>query len=115
MRTYNLMTMQDAQLEQDPLESSFPHDSPGVPADVATVYSKDSCSFCIRAKMLLEQTGAKVELVDLTGNLDGMRKLSDITGRLTMPQVFVGDELIGGYEDLVLALRNPRIRESLGI
>ncbi len=81
----------------------------------ATLYSKDSCSFCIRAKMLLEQNGVDFEYVDLTGNLDGQVELAKKTGRMTMPQVFVGDELIGGFEDLVLALRNPRIREALNV
>jgi glutaredoxin 3 len=82
---------------------------------VATLYSKDSCSFCIRAKMLLENYGVDFEYVDLTGDLDGQVELAKRTGRMTMPQVFVGEELIGGYEDLVLAMQNPRIREALGV
>lgn len=81
----------------------------------ATLYSKDSCSFCIRAKMLLEQNGVDYEYVDLTGDIDGQVDLARRTGRMTMPLVFVGDELIGGFEDLVLALRNPRIREALNV
>jgi glutaredoxin 3 len=81
----------------------------------ATLYSKDSCSFCIRAKMLLEQNGVDFAYVDLTGDIDGQVELAKRSGRMTMPQVFVGDELIGGFEDLVLALRNPRIREALNV
>lgn len=81
----------------------------------ATLYSKDSCSFCMRAKMLLEQNGVVYDYVDLTGNIDGQVDLAQRTGRMTMPLVFVGDELIGGFEDLVLALRNPRIREALNV
>jgi glutaredoxin 3 len=86
-----------------------------VSSKAATLFSKDSCSFCIRAKMLLEQNGVDFDYVDLTGDLDGQVELARRTGRMTMPQVFVGDELIGGFEDLVLALRNPRIREALGV
>lgn len=81
----------------------------------ATLYSKDHCSFCIRAKNLLEQNGVDFEYIDLTGDIDAQRELAERTGRMTMPQVFVGDELIGGFEDLVLALRDPRIREALNI
>ncbi len=81
----------------------------------ATLYSKDSCSFCLRAKMLLEQNGVEFEYVDMTGDIDAQVELAKRTGRLTMPQIFVGDELIGGFEDLVLALRNPRIREALNV
>lgn len=82
---------------------------------VATVYGREGCGFCVRAKILLEQSGADVEYVDLTGEIDEQRALSERTGMYTMPQVFVGDELIGGYDDLVLALQNPRVREALGI
>jgi glutaredoxin 3 len=81
----------------------------------ATLYSKDHCSFCVRAKALLEQHGVEFDYVDLTGDVDGQVALAKRTGRMTMPQVFIGDELIGGFEDLVLALREPRIREALGV
>jgi glutaredoxin 3 len=65
--------------------------------------------------MLLEQNGVAYEYVDLTGDLDGQVELAKRTGRMTMPLVFAGEELIGGFEDLVLALRNPRIREALNV
>ncbi|MBJ7457842.1 MAG: glutaredoxin [Thermoleophilaceae bacterium] len=81
----------------------------------ATLYSKDSCSFCRRAQLLLDQNGVKYEYVDLTGDIDAQVELAKRSGRMTMPQVFIGDELIGGFEDLVLALRNPRIREALNV
>lgn len=81
----------------------------------ATLFSKDNCSFCLRAKSLLDQHGVEYEYVDLTGDVDAQVDLAQRTGRMTMPQIFVGSELVGGFEDLVLALRNPRIRESLGV
>lgn len=87
----------------------------GTAIKVATLYSKDNCSFCIRAKHLLESQGVDYEYVDLTGDIDSQVELAKRTGRLTMPQIFVGTELVGGFEDLVLALRNPRIREALDI
>lgn len=81
----------------------------------AILYSKDNCSFCLRAKALLEQQGIDYELIDLTGDIDAQRELAERTGRMTMPQIFAGEELIGGFEDLVLALRDPRKREALGV
>lgn len=82
---------------------------------IAKLYSKDHCSFCVRAKALLEQQGVDFELVDLSGDTAAQVELAQRTGRMTMPQIFVGDELIGGFEDLVLALRKPQIREALGL
>ena len=81
----------------------------------ATIYSKDHCSSCVRVKLLLDQLGVTNKVIDLTGDLEGMQKIAQLTGRYTLPQVFVGDELIGGFEDLQLALRNQRIREALGV
>ncbi|MGH2907341.1 MAG: glutaredoxin family protein [Solirubrobacterales bacterium] len=82
---------------------------------VARIYSKDHCGSCVRARYLLQQIGARVEEIDLTGDIDGMRRIIQLTGKLTLPQIFVGDELIGGYEELENSLRNPRIREALGV
>lgn len=79
------------------------------------LYSKDGCSFCVRAKMLLERNGVEFEYIDLTGDIDAQKELAENTGRMTLPQIFVGDELIGGFEDLVIALRDPRIRGALAI
>lgn len=77
------------------------------------VYSKDHCSSCVRAKQLLDANGARYELIDLTGDIDGMREVARLTGRMTLPQVIIAGEHIGGFEDLQLALQNPRIREAL--
>ncbi|MFY9265031.1 MAG: glutaredoxin domain-containing protein [Solirubrobacterales bacterium] len=78
-----------------------------------TLYSKSNCSPCVRAKHLLEKVGAAYELVDLTGDLDGMQRVARLTGRMTLPQIVIGDEPIGGFEDLSLALQDPRIRGLL--
>lgn len=79
------------------------------------IYSKDHCSSCVRVKMLLDHAGVHSEVVDLTGDLPGMQWLAKTTGRTTLPQVFVGAELIGGFEETQLALRNQRIRDALGV
>jgi glutaredoxin 3 len=79
------------------------------------LYSKAGCSFCVRAKMLLEKHGVDFEYIDLTGDTDAQIELAERTGRMTMPQIFIGDQLVGGFEDLVLALREPATRETLGI
>lgn len=81
----------------------------------ATIYSKDHCSSCVRVKMLLDQLGVTNEVIDLTGDLEGMQRVAQLSGRYTLPQVFVGNELIGGFEDVQLALRNQRLREALGV
>lgn len=89
------------------------HNSPTTADTPAVIYSKDHCSSCVRAKRLLDSTGTRYTEIDLTGDLEGLQRVARLTGRTTLPQVFIGGEHIGGFEDLQLALRNPRIRDSL--
>ncbi len=81
----------------------------------ATLYTKVPCGYCMRAKALLDQHGVAYEQIDLTHDIEAQQELAQRTGHMTMPQIFVGDEFIGGFDELVLAIRNPRIREELGI
>ncbi|HEV7919125.1 MAG TPA: glutaredoxin domain-containing protein [Solirubrobacterales bacterium] len=77
------------------------------------IFSKDNCAPCVRAKRLLDSMGVRYAVVDLTGDLDGMMRVARMTGRTTLPQIVVGNELIGGLDDLAIAINNPRIREAL--
>ena len=64
------------------------------------LYTTSSCPFCIRAKRLLEARGIRFEEIDV-GNDDALRE--DIirrTGRRTVPQIFIDERSIGGFEEL---------------
>ena len=66
------------------------------------IYTTGSCPYCIQAKQLLKERGvATLEeiRVDL---LPGERqKMMDITGRRTVPQIFIGATHVGGCDDLM--------------
>ena len=67
-----------------------------------TIYTTESCVFCIRAKDYLRAKGVAYEEVDVTGDDDARARLVEqSSGRRTVPQIFVGDVHIGGYTDLV--------------
>jgi glutaredoxin 3 len=70
--------------------------------NVVKMYTTLVCPYCIRAKMLLEQRGVtRIEevRVDLhPGERDAMVRL---TGRRTVPQIFIGDTHVGGCDDLM--------------
>jgi glutaredoxin 3 len=65
------------------------------------VYTMQYCPYCVRAKQLLTQRGISFDEVlvpdDDDAQWDALYRLS---GMRTMPQVFHGDELIGGYREL---------------
>jgi glutaredoxin 3 len=65
------------------------------------IYTTGYCPYCHAAKNLLDSKGVKYREVDVTDD-DAMReKLVQMTGgRETVPQIFVDDRSIGGYEEL---------------
>ncbi|TDU28052.1 glutaredoxin 3 [Panacagrimonas perspica] len=64
------------------------------------VYSSLMCPYCVMAKRLLDDKGVRYE--DLRVDRDpGLREeMMRITGRRTVPQIFVGETHVGGFDDL---------------
>lgn len=65
------------------------------------LYSKDYCPYCTAAKNLLTQKGAGYKEIDLSQNpeeRDNMIKKAG--GRTTVPQIFIGDTHVGGFDDM---------------
>lgn len=64
------------------------------------VYSTLICPYCIRAKALLKERGIPYEEIDVTGDPEKRAWLVKATGRRTVPQIFIDEEPIGGFDDL---------------
>lgn len=73
---------------------------------IVEIYTKTFCSYCWRAKMLLEAKGVAFReiSVDFGGELR-QQMLERSNGRTTVPQIFIGETHVGGCDDL-LALDN---------
>jgi glutaredoxin 3 len=65
-----------------------------------TIYSTTWCPYCNAAKRFLTQKGVPWEEVDLTDDDAGRAALVERSGRRTVPQIYVGDVHVGGYDDL---------------
>ncbi len=66
-----------------------------------TVYTMQHCPYCERAKALLKQKGIPYEEMRLGEDDDAAwTALEKRSGMKTMPQIFHGDRLIGGYQQL---------------
>ena len=65
------------------------------------IYTTPICPYCVRAKALLGKKGVPVEEIDVLSN-DAARQemLSKSNGMRTVPQIFVGDTHVGGYDQL---------------
>ena len=78
-----------------------------------TVYTTDFCSYCRSAKALLEKRGVAYEEINLARDPDGRNTLQEITGMVTFPQIVIGGEPIGGFDQLVAADRSGRLPDLL--
>jgi len=65
-----------------------------------TIYSSDFCPYCSRAKALLQARGADYEEIVVDGKPDLRARMTQLTGRTSVPQVFIGDTHVGGCDDL---------------
>ena len=81
--------------------------------DKITVYTTDRCPYCVMVKRLLDGRGLAYEEINLARDPEGRSSLVDRTGRMSFPQVLVGDELIGGFEETRDADRTGRLAELL--
>lgn len=66
-----------------------------------TVYTKDNCPYCVAAKALLTQRGIPFKEIHISPDNDAEYKaLQARSGMRTVPQIFHGDKLIGGFDSL---------------
>jgi glutaredoxin 3 len=70
-----------------------------MPAHVK-MYTRKWCGYCTAAERLLDAKGIPYEQIDCTGDNKTRKWLLEVTGRSTVPQIFIGGEPIGGYDDL---------------
>ena len=72
-----------------------------MPAPEITIYATAWCGYCHRAKALLRSKGiedwTEIDVEDLPGSWN---ELTERTGGRTVPQIYIGDQRIGGYDDL---------------
>jgi len=65
------------------------------------MYTTRTCPYCVRAKGLLARKGASVEEIDIEGTPGAREEMQERSGRMTVPQIFIGDRHVGGCDDLV--------------
>lgn len=68
-----------------------------------TMYSKQTCPFCVRAEQLLRNKGVStLNKIAIDHNPAELETMIIRTGRRSVPQIFVGDTHIGGFDDLAV-------------
>ena len=77
------------------------------------VYTTNACGYCVRVKMLLKARDIPYREINVAGDPEAFVELAKSSGMLTLPQVFVGDVLVGGYNETAAADQSGRLQELL--
>ena len=65
------------------------------------IYTTPICPYCVRAKALLKKKGANFDEVDVFMDADARQEMEDMTnGARTVPQIFIGEQHVGGCDEL---------------
>ena len=79
------------------------------------IYTQIFCGYCSAARKLLKNKGVEFDEVDITLKADQRREMMERSGRQTVPQIFIGDEHIGGFDDMMELDQDGRLDELLGL
>ena len=80
-----------------------------------TLYTSAVCGYCVAAKTFLKNRG--LDYVEVRVDLDpaARRAVVERTGRTSVPQIFIGETHVGGYDDLVALDRSGGLQPLLGV
>ena len=77
------------------------------------VYTTNRCGYCTRVKMLLNAREIEYREVNVAGDPEAFVTLAKSSGMLTLPQVYVGETFVGGYNETAEADQNGWLQELL--
>lgn len=79
------------------------------------MYTTAVCPYCIRAKQMLKSKGVEqIEEVRIDTDPAARTHMMEITGRRTVPQIFIGETHVGGYDDLAALDARGELMPLLG-
>jgi glutaredoxin 3 len=78
-----------------------------------TLYTRPYCPYCIRAVDLLEQKGVDFTEIEAGFDSEKRQEMMRRSGRTTFPQIFIGDQHIGGCDDMMALEREGRLDQLL--
>ncbi len=78
------------------------------------IYTANACPYCIRAKALLNKKGAEIEERNIDNDPAFINEAVERSGGLrTVPQIFIGDQHVGGCDELVALDREGKLDSLL--
>ncbi len=79
------------------------------------IYRTRFCSYCLRAKRLLSKKGIEFREIHIDNNRRLRAEMERLSGRSTVPQIFIDEQHIGGYDDMAELDRRGLLDRMLGL
>jgi glutaredoxin 3 len=83
-------------------------------APAVTIYTTSWCGYCERARRLLTSKGVSFKDVDVEASPQSRAEMQQRSGRTSVPQIFIGDQHVGGSDDLIALERAGKLDALLG-
>ncbi len=77
------------------------------------IYTKEVCPYCVRAKALLQRKGVAFSEIKITDDATKDEMIKKSGGRMTVPQIFIGEKHVGGCDDLYALEAAGKLGEML--
>lgn len=78
------------------------------------MYGTPHCSYCMAARMLLKKKGVEFDEISVSGDTAMREQMEKLSGKRSVPQIFVGDQPVGGFDELYALDQDGRLDELLG-
>ena len=79
------------------------------------IYLTPACPYCTRARQLLDRKGVNYALIDVSGSNRLWSEMTRLSQRDTVPQIFIDDRHIGGYDNMVALDMDGELDKLLGL
>ena len=79
------------------------------------VYSGNLCPYCTAAKRLLDSKGVQYEEINVDTDPATRSEMEQLSQRTSVPQIFIGDTHVGGFDDLAELNREGKLNAMLGL
>lgn len=78
------------------------------------IYGSETCSYCTAARMLLKKKGLTYDDVVISADPDKREEMFARSGSQSVPQIFIGEQTIGGFDELYTLEQNGELDRLLG-
>ena len=77
------------------------------------IYTSNWCSYCVAAKNFFEEHSIQYKEINIENENISRQDLLELSGGYTVPQIFINNKCIGGYDQLMSLYQNNQLKELI--